>query len=169
MNISSQKGLSLVEIVVYTAIFSLVIGGIATFMLFSVQSRAKNQIVSEVEQQGMQVMNMITQTVRTGQGVNSPTPGSSSDSLSIDMPDAGVDPTVFDLSGGVIRISEAGGGAVDLTSNLINITSLLFENNTIAGTNDTIKIEYTIEYNNTGTDTRFDYEKTFYGSATQRW
>jgi Tfp pilus assembly protein PilW len=169
MNVIEQKGLSLVEVVIYVGIFSIVISGITSFMLFSVQSRAKNQIVTEVEQQGMQVMNIITQAVRNGEGINSPTPGSSSGSLSIDMPDAGVDPTVFDLSSSVIRISEAGGGAIDLTSSQVNVTNLLFENNTIPSTDDTIKIEYTLEYNNTGDATRFDYSKTFYGSATQRW
>jgi len=165
---TKNSGFTLLEFIIYIAVFAIVILGIVTFMLFTIQSRVKNQVVAEVEQQGAQVMQMVTQTIRNGEGINSPTIGTSANSLSVDTIDIGVDPSIFSLSGGVIQISEAGGGAIDLTSDQINITSLTFENNAVTGTHDTIKIEYTIEYNNPGTDIHYDYSKTFYGSATQR-
>ncbi|MFH1142356.1 MAG: prepilin-type N-terminal cleavage/methylation domain-containing protein [Candidatus Uhrbacteria bacterium] len=162
------SGFTLIEIIIYTLIFAIVILGIVSFMLFATQSRIKNQVVAEVEQQGTQVMQLITQTIRNGTGINSPTIGSSSNSLSVEVIEAGLDPTVFDLASGVFRITEGAGSATDLTSDQISVTSLNFENNTISGTDDTIKIEYTIEYNNPETDIRYDYSKTFYGSATRR-
>ena len=85
------------------------------------------------------------------------------------MVDAGLDPTLFDLSGHTIRITEGVGSAIDLTSSNIGVTSLDFQNIPQDLTPDTIKIQYRIEYHNPGLDPRYDYSKTFYGSASLRY
>lgn len=164
----SQSGFNLIETTIYVAVFSVVIVGITSFMLLSIQSRVKNQVVNEVEQQGAQAMQRITQSIRNSEGVNTPTIGTSDDSISINTTDPGIDPTVIDYSGGTLQITEGASGTIDLTSDKINVIYLNFDNNTITGTNDTIKIEMTLEYENPDSDLRFNYSKTFYGSATRR-
>src|SRR4030042_2610598 len=107
----SHAGFTLVELLLYVSIIGAVILSMAGFLSLLMQSRVKNQTISEVEQQGVQVMQIITQTSRNAASLNSPTQGQTASSLSLDA-------TVFDLSSGTIRITE-GGSPISLTNSRV--------------------------------------------------
>ena len=58
-------------------------------MYIFIRSQAKNQVIAEVEQQGEQIMSLMTQTLRNADAVNSPTKGNNASTISIDVFDAG--------------------------------------------------------------------------------
>ena len=163
-----QKGFTLIELLLYVGISSVMLLAISVFLSTLLQSRIKNQTIAEVGQQGLQVMQLITQTVRNADVLNSPLQGASASSLSLNTYTAGNNPTVFDLSGGAIRITEGATAAVILSNTRVTASALTFQNLSRANTPGTIRIQFTITHVNTEGRNEYQYTKTFVGSATLR-
>lgn len=142
---------------------------VLTFFLFSLlQSRIKNQTIAEVEQQGLQVMQAITQIVRNADTINSPAVGTSSASLSLNTYTALNNPTVLDLTGGLARIQEGGTTAVPLTNGRVIVSGITFQNLSRASTPGVVRIQFTVTHVNTVGRNEYNFSKTFYGSASLR-
>jgi len=102
----SERGFTLVEVLLYLAISSIILGIISFFVFMMLETRVKNQTILEVEQQGLFVMQTISRTIRNAESINSPSVGASADSLSLSVFDALDNPTIFDVAGGSIRVKE---------------------------------------------------------------
>lgn len=163
-----DQGFTLIELLLYISIAAIIVFTIASLLRFTLESRVKNQTIAEIEQQGLQVMQLITQTVRNATIINSPTIGNSVASLSLAVVDGANSPTVFDLSSGVIRIKEGTGATVNLTSSKVTVSSLSFQNLSRVGTPNIIRVSFTITYTNSSGRNEYDFTKTFYGSADLR-
>lgn len=164
----TQSGFTLIELLLYLAVTSIIIVSVSGFLITMLQARVKFQTISEVEQQGQQTMQAITQTIRNAQAITSPATGASASSLTMDVVTAGLDPTVFDLSGGIIRITEGAGAATGLTTTKVTASSLNFQNLTRPTTQGVIRISFTITSVNGSGRNEFQYAKTFRGSASLR-
>lgn len=165
---TKQSGFTLVELLLYVGITSLLLLATSFFLSMLLESRIKNQTIAEVEQQGLAVMQAITQATRNADALNSPSLGASAVSLSINTYTAGVNPTVFDLSGGAIRISEGGGSAVALTNSRVTASSLNFQNLSQSGTPGNIRISFTLTHVNNSGRNEYSYSKNFYTSVSLR-
>jgi len=163
-----SAGFTLVELLLYVAISGVILLVTTMFLQTLLESRIKNQTIAEVEQQGIQVMQIITQTVRNADVLNSPTIGASATSLSVNTYTAGNNPTVFDLSGGVIRIKEGAGSAIALTNARVTVSDLNFQNLSRSGTPGTIRISFTLSHVNPSGRNEYAFSKVFTGSATLR-
>lgn len=170
MNIKNNKnkGFTLVELLVYVSTSGVVILIVMSVLFMLMQSRSKSSAISEVEQQGNFVMDTIIQSVRNAEVINSPAQGSNSASLDLDVVDGLADPTIYDLAGGKIRISEGAIAPVDLTSSELTITNLNFQNLSRDNTAGSVRISFTITKEANGRGSYF-YEKTFYSSASLRY
>ncbi len=169
-NMTSQcsKGFTLVELLLYISIVSAMILSVSAFLPLLMASRVKNQTIAEIEQQGIQTMQIITQTIRNAEGITSPGTGVNASSATIDVVTTGADPTIFDLSGGVLRITQGTESAVALTNSRVTTSSLTFYNLSRASTPGTIRIQFTLTHNNPSGRNEYEYAKTFYGTATLR-
>lgn len=150
----------------YVAVSSVLLVTVSTFLILFQETRVKNQTIAEVEQQGQFVMETITQTIRNAESITSPGAGTSDTALELNVLDVADDPTTFDLSGDVLRITEGTGSAIDLTNALVSVSGLTFENLSRTGANDTVRIEFTISRDSNNTTAPYTYEKTFISSAT---
>jgi hypothetical protein len=110
----------------------------------------------------------MTQIVRNAESLNAPAQGSSAPSLSLDVIAVGNDPTVFDFSGGTIRISEGAGLPVALTNTRVIASGLVFQNLSLTGTPGTVRIQFTLTHVNPAGRNEYSFAKTFIGSATLR-
>lgn len=164
----NKKGFSLVETIVYVAIFSIFIGGASSFLNIMSSTRLNNQMILEINDQGSKVMKTITQSIRNGSQVNSPTIGNTAFNLSIVTNAASTSPTVFSESGGVLYIKEGAGSDVALTNNKVIVSNLLFSNLSRADTPNIIKISYTLTSINSTTSASGQYSFTFNGSSGLR-
>src|SRR4030042_4420700 len=81
----SHAGFTLVELLLYASIVGAVVLSMAGFLSLLMQSRVTNQTISQVEQQGIQVMQIITQTARNAEAIASPAIGTSASSLTLDV------------------------------------------------------------------------------------
>ena len=162
------NGFTLIELLLYIAVASIIVFTTASMLRFTLESRVKNQTIAEVEQEGAQVMALITQTVRNGTLINSPTIGNSAASLSLVVTDGASSPTVFDLSSGAVRIKEGAGATINLTSSRITVSNLNFQNLSMTDTPNIIRVSFTVTYTNSSGRNEYDFAKTFYGSANLR-
>ena len=164
----AQQGFTLIELLLYVAISSVMLLAISLFLSTLLQSRIKNQTIAEVEQQGLQVMQLVTQTLRNADVINSPAQGASASVISVNTYNAANNPTMFDLSGGVVRITEGAGSAVVLTNSRVTVSGLTFQNFSQNNTPGTIGIQFVITYINPTGRNEYQYVKMFTGSATLR-
>ena len=164
----TQKGFTLIELFLYLSIASVVLFGTSLFIILLLQTRVKNQTIAEVEQQGLQIMQVITQDVRNGTAVNSPAQGAISNSLSINLPDASKNPVIFDLSNGVVRIKEGTAQPIALNNSRVSVSGLSFKNLSQNSALGAIRIQFTITYINSLGRNEYDYSKTFYASSSIR-
>jgi type II secretory pathway pseudopilin PulG len=138
--VRTSLGFTLIELLLYIAIVGTLLVAIMGFFALSVDSRVKNQTISEVDQQGAAVMDAITQSVRNASAITAPNTGASAASLNLAMPIAGVNPTVFDLSGGGSTTMgyDVDGDSTDTSdSNFMNATRFT------ASASGTVSILYT--------------------------
>jgi type II secretory pathway pseudopilin PulG len=166
-----QKGITLIELILYIAISSFMLLVIFLFSSQIFEARIKGQTIVEVEQQGDWVVQTITQAIRNSVSpVNSPTIGSSGGALILTMVDGTKNPTIFALTSGLVTITENGNFVVPLTNSNIIISNLLFQNVSKPGTNGSIKFSFDATYKNLeGARYEYNYSKTFYGSGTIRY
>lgn len=170
---SKRSGLTLIELLLYIAIFSIIITTVVSVAISATAQRVKNNAVAEVDYQGEAVMSYISQTIRNAGSVNSPIANNSAGSISVNSATPTNNPTVFDSisDGSRQRIrSREGSPAVDnyLTNNRVTVTNISFVNSTVSGSLDSIRIQFTLQYYNPSGRPELNYQKTFYGGVTLR-
>lgn len=164
-----QLGTSLVEVLLYMAIFSVVLGSIATIWSALGQTRNKVTVIGEVEAQGSFLVKYIAQTIRNSISVNSPGAASSAASLSLVMPSAPVSPTVFQLNSGVVTVTEGVNSPVNLSNNKVSVSNLTFENRAVSGAPGSIRFSFTVSAVGSTTRGQDKYSVVFYGSSSERY
>jgi type II secretory pathway pseudopilin PulG len=165
--IQKNIGISLVETIIYVAIFSMIVTAFASFTNSITTSRLHNQRVLEVNDQGQKIMKMITQTIRNSNEVITPTIGNSGASLNLTTYNPSLSPTIFTESLGVLYVEENSGGQIALTNNKVIVSDLLFSNFSLPSTADIIKVSFKLSSLTAG-GIEGNYSFTFNGSAQLR-
>src|SRR5689334_13460149 len=93
-------GYTLIELLLYVSILSILLLSVVFFFTMTVESRIKNQSIAEVNDQGTAVMDYMAQTVRNATSISAPSAGTSAAALTLAVPTGSLSPTVFDISGG---------------------------------------------------------------------
>ncbi|KKR81113.1 MAG: hypothetical protein UU73_C0003G0013 [Candidatus Daviesbacteria bacterium GW2011_GWA1_41_61] len=143
----TAQGFTLIELILYVAIMAIVSTALIPFAWNIIGTGVKSAAEQEVFSQARVVSERIKYEIRNATGINNVT----SSSISLAKSEASLNPTVIDFLAGKIRISQGGGGAVNLNSSDTNMTSLTFTNYTSAD-NKTKHIQFifTMEDNYTG-------------------
>ncbi|MEK7545907.1 MAG: prepilin-type N-terminal cleavage/methylation domain-containing protein [Patescibacteria group bacterium] len=164
------KGFTLLEFIIYFALISIVISAITLFALDVIRTRAKTAVIAEVEQNMRFGMQRMLRTVRQASKLNVGASTFNSDSgvLSVDMPSASNTPTVFDLSGGAVRMKEGSGPATPLTTPRVNVTSLRFSKDNLGGNNNAVTAVITLAFASDNPDQAFTYVAAASGTAVIR-
>lgn len=167
-NLWSRNGFTLIETLLYLVIVATILGIIAAFFFLMHSIEIKSEIVNEVEYQGSYAMENILYSIRNSEGIVSPGTALSSGTLVLDAYDTNNDPTIIELENNKIKITEGGNPSNFLTSNLVAVSGLSFQNLSYSLTPGIIKVEFTVSYINNSGRNEYDYQKTFYGSASLR-
>ncbi|MBI4117663.1 MAG: hypothetical protein HY453_01110 [Parcubacteria group bacterium] len=145
-----QSGFTLIELIIYTLLVSGIMVTLTNLALDIVSASQKARAKQEVQQNARLLMNRILYEIRTANDLN--TGSSTFDThpgvLSLAKDSGSLDPTVFDVSAGVSRITQGVGSAVELTSDKVTVTNLVFKNKSISGRTKNIKIEITVQHKN---------------------
>jgi len=136
-----NRGFTLIELLIYITILSLILVSVIGFFLNMISSNIKENSYQEVQQNGRFAMTKISQEIKKAIGINIPAPGSSSSSLSLVMANPSLNPTIFDISGSKLRITQGSSAPVELTTDQVIVNNLQFTNLSYTGTPGTIRIE----------------------------
>ena len=153
-----SAGFTLLEFLVYLGIVSVVLimaGAVGLNIMFR---KAKLTAIKEVSQNARLVSETIAATVRNAQVIISPVVGNNAPALSLQMADAAQNPTVFDLSGGVVRIKKGLGSPVNLTAGQVEAVNLNFVNVSYPQTPGTIKMRAVIRFLNPSGRPEYNWE-----------
>ncbi|HNV97204.1 MAG TPA: prepilin-type N-terminal cleavage/methylation domain-containing protein [bacterium] len=162
-----KKAFTLIELLVYIAISTIILFGIVDFVISIDHMKKRGSIIQEVENQGLNIANIITQKIRNADFIISPIVGNAEENLSLNMvsPNAQVS---FTLQGTNLEMKDEFGNVEFINNNLVLVSGIKFINLTKSGTQGNIKIEFTLRYNNESLNSIYDYEKTFYTTGSLR-
>ncbi len=121
----NQTGYTLVELLLYIAIVGSLLTAIVFFLGTTVESRLKNETISEVNDQGASIMDTLTQTIRNATSITSPASGASLPALTLVVPTGTLSPTVFDLSGTLFGLNLDGGTSDTSDHDAMNATKIV--------------------------------------------
>lgn len=161
-------GFTILELLLYIGIASTVLLSASIFLSLTLEARVKNAALSEVEGQGVFLADLMGQTVRNSTGISAPSIGTTGSSLSVTTVSGATSPTVFSVASGALRVTEGAGAAVSLTNSRVAVSGLSISNLSRSGTPGTVRVSFTITYNNPSGRNEFDVSKTFTFSATRK-
>lgn len=164
-NSTSAKGFTLVELLIYIGMVSLVLVAMVTFSLRLAKARAKAQVVGEVQYNAKLIQDHLNDAMRHAEAINAGNSqfGTDPGVLSLDMADDALDPLVFSLDAddGSLQIEEAGGQAEKITTERVAITDLIFENLTSEEDVGVVRVHYRVQAVNSSVDPIFDYAQSY--------
>lgn len=162
----SQAGYTLIELLLYVVIVGVLLTSVVSFFGTVTEARVKNQTIAEVDQQGVAVMDYVTQTIRNASSITAPAPGGvAATSLTLVVPTGALSPTIFSLSGTTLQVKEGAAAAISLTNGNVEISGLSFKNLTRSGTSGIVQVSFVISHVNSNNRNTFNYQKTFTSSA----
>lgn len=165
---TKQKGLTLIETLVYVAIFSMFVVTMASFSDQINSARLRNQTILEINYQGSRIVQDINSTIRNAVSINDPVITNSGTSLSIETVNPLNNPTVFTVATGTLYMQEGTNDLVALTNNRVEVSNLIFSNMSRVSTPGTIRIRFTLKNSDMYIKPEEQYTKDFYGSASIR-
>lgn len=136
-----QKGFTLLEIIIYTALVSMVLTSVVYISQIAFQVRGKTRNALLVEENMRYAMTLITNYIRNANSVDSPSAGTTSGTLNLGFSDVAKNPTIITTALGKIIISEGASDALPITVDDINVTDLQFTR--ISGTPAAVLISLT--------------------------
>ncbi len=166
--IRTQTGYTLIELLLYVAITGILLTATTGFFGLVADARVKNQTISEVNDQGVFIMDYLTQTVRNATSITTPITGASGSSLTLVVPTVSLSPTIFSLSGTTLQVQEGAAAAVALSNSKVQVSAFSVKNLTRSGTSGIVQISITLSRVNTAGRNEYDYTQTFTTSAALR-
>ena len=164
----SQKGFTLLELLLYIAVLSFVLLAMMTLFNLLIEVRTKNRVQGEVYMQGQLVMYEFNRIIKDSSDISLPSNGSSTTSATLSHPTVQKNPIKITLDGSKIFIQEGSSPAIAVTNNSVTVTNLTFRNLTRPNTNGNIQYSFTLSGANGTGRNEFNYSTTFYGGASLR-
>ena len=162
----SGAGFTLIEIIIYIAVFATILVSLTGFLWLIVFGNIKETSYQEVQQNGRFALTKMTQEIKKAIGINNPLPGGSDNILSLTMADPNLNPTIFDLLDGKLRITQGTNLPIELTSDQVRVSSLQFANLSYPDTSGIIRVELVIEYLNPSGRSEYQASVSFNSSIS---
>lgn len=163
-----QKGITLIETLIYTSIFTLFSVTLFSFSGISVDTRLRNQMMLEIHHQGSQSVYVISQAIRNAVSINEPSFANSSTVLSLETDNPETNPTLFSVMDGTLFMKEGLNNQVALTNKYVKVENFEFSNLSRLSTPGTIRIRFSLANSDTYSNPEQQYVKDFYGTGTIR-
>lgn len=163
----NNKGMTLVELILYIAILSVFIGGAINFSWDVIYGRIKSNTQRTLSQNLRIVSKRMAYEIRNATAISIP----NSSTISLVMADSERNPTVFDLSGGRVRIGYGSSGPCPttspcfLSSNELTISNLTFTN---LSTGTSTNVQVSITGSTTGSSDEYQGTETYRTSVELR-
>lgn len=168
---SDERGITLIELIIYVALFMIFITGVVTYGIQTILVQEKVRSQQEVIYNSRMLARRIAFEIRNASAINSVT----ATSISLASADGARNPTVIAKSGNRITIGWDGSVTCPtatpcfLTSSGVNVDSLTFTNmSDVGGKTSSIKYAVTISRVNPSGRKEYDYTQSMVGNAEMR-
>lgn len=165
---NSAAGFTLLETILYTAIVSVVVFSIAMVLTMFLQVKEKNTTLSDVKEEGVWLMQRIVSIIENAENIQSPIVGTGGASLTLDVYDTLADPSILQLTNGVLTLREGTGVAISLNSPRVVVSNLTFMNVSRPDTPGIVKFQFTMTHSGDVNNFVYGTTENFYGSASLR-
>ena len=130
MNMTEKRfsGFTLIETLIYLALFAIIIGGTVVVTYDIIAGSDNTQIKVVISEEGNFLLRKIDWALTGVASIDSPAAGASGVALSVTklgLP-AGQNPLVFDLNSGNLRLKRGAGSAMALNSSNATVSNLVF-------------------------------------------
>lgn len=159
----APKGFTLIELLLYIGIASVILLAASVFLSLLLESRIKNQTVTEVDQQGLVVMQLLTQTLR-----NAESAVVQDGALILETPDAATSPTTFSLANDALWIQSGADAPVSLTSDRVMASAFSCSDLSLPGAPSSLQCSFTLTHVNATGRHIYEYARTMHASASLR-
>jgi type II secretory pathway pseudopilin PulG len=150
-----KRGFTVLELLVYTAIFSVVIVGFITIFVTIVRIQGNQSSSAEVDTQSTFLLQQIQYYVEQSSLIDMPQDAPTS-TLTLRMANPGQDPTTLYVSNGVLYMQQTTSSAPQaLSSNLITISNISFTKRSNVPAHDSVDVSLTVAYNTTNIQQAF--------------
>lgn len=171
INVRKQGGFTLTDLLIYIAMLGILLSAVTAFFITSVEARVKNQSITEVNEQGVLVIDQLTHIIRNATNITTPATGSSSSGFTAVVPTGSLSPTVLSVSSGTLQLQEGASAAVALTNSKVQVTGLTVTNLTRPSTSPILQISLTLARVSPAAaafKNSYDYSQTFTTSVGVR-
>lgn len=119
---NKQQGFTLIEVLVYLALFAVILGGVTASVFGIVSGSNRNQARIIIQQEGEFLMGKINWALSGASSlvVNSAT------QITVNKFNYGSNPVIFDLNTNKFRIKQGSNLVTDLNSDRVRVTGLTF-------------------------------------------
>ena len=166
-----RRGFTIVELLVFIAIFSTVMVGFVTMLIAVVRVNSRQSSASDVATQGQFLLQQIQYYVQSARIVDMALDTATS-TLKLRETTSTIDPTSITLSNGTIYLQQGVGGALQsLTSNKVMVSSISFirhyalNNSSTAYGTDSVSYSFTMSNNTSTTSVTQKYSQSFQSSV----
>ncbi|MFZ2205093.1 MAG: prepilin-type N-terminal cleavage/methylation domain-containing protein [Minisyncoccia bacterium] len=155
----SKKGFSLLELLIYLAILSVLVVVIANIFISLSKSNAQSQAKSEVNSAIRFASELLRQDIKSSSVISVPTTPGGTTSPTLTLTRDGV-VIIWDTSAGVLRRKEGSANPINVTNANVLVGTPVFTrienaNQTFGTTNVSIGINITFSYNSASPDSTY--------------
>lgn len=143
---SNRRGLSLIELLIFAGIFSVIMVGFITIMVAVIRVQSRQSAAAEVNQQSQFLLQQLQYYIERSSLVETPQDTSTS-TLTLRMCASSEDPTVLRLASGIVYIKKGAAAEEQLTTDKVTVSSLVFQKRSNPPGHDSVNINFTMAYN----------------------
>lgn len=137
-------GFTIIELLIYLSIFAILGGLAATVLDFTLRNRVVISRSNEVYLASERVLSQIVDRVHASTKITS----ASGNTLVLQMPSAGINPTIFSLVADQVTIKEGSSATSTITPATVIVDTLSFTE--ITNSTSSVQINIRMGYNNAG-------------------
>ncbi|KKU20064.1 MAG: hypothetical protein UX30_C0004G0012 [Candidatus Saccharibacteria bacterium GW2011_GWA2_46_10] len=138
-----MPGTTLVELLMFMGFFALVSGVLIGVLVMSNEQRVRQESMTAVEQEGVQILQILSRRVRSAEKILFPPAGQTGSVLVIQTAVPSYDPTVIAVQTGALKIAEANEIST-LSSSGISVSDLMFTNTSVKADIQSAEIKFKI-------------------------
>ncbi|MEK7607975.1 MAG: hypothetical protein AAB495_00095 [Patescibacteria group bacterium] len=153
--LDSREGFSLIELLLFVAIFSGAMIGFLGILVGVTRVQVRQIAAAEVNGQSQFVLQNIQRLVEKSSVIEMPT-DTSTTTLKLRMASSTADPTYIIVQDGVVYLRETDAGSLTaLTSNRVTVSSMAFKKRANPPGHDSVAVDFTVEYVTANPQQRF--------------
>ena len=166
-----RRGLTIIELLIFIAIFSVVIVGIITVLITTVRVQSRQASADEVETQGQFLLQQIQYYVQSARLADMPLDAPGTLTLRESAASSSLDPTIITNASGTVYLQQGVNGTPQaLTSNKVTVSNLAFVRHyNLNGSSSALgaeSVSYSFTVTGGATNATQFYQQSFRSSAS---